>query len=77
MAKRTFRNRVVRLAAVLAVGGSAFQLSGCDPAVRSSLLAGLENTTNSLTDALVSAFFLTLQDDSATGGGGSTTATTN
>jgi hypothetical protein len=49
----------------LAVGGSAFQLSGCDPAVRSTLLDGLMTTTNSLSTALISAFFLSLEDDDA------------
>jgi hypothetical protein len=57
----------------LAVGGSAFQLSGCDPAVRSTLLEGLETTTTSLSTALISAFFLSLQDDDA---GGSDLTTT-
>ena len=49
----------------LAVGGSAFQLSGCDPAVRSTLLEGLQTTTSSLSTALISAFFLSLEDDAA------------
>jgi len=52
----------------LALGGSAFQLSGCDPAVRDTLLTGLETTTQSLSGALISAFFLSLQDgDSSIG----------
>ena len=56
----------------LAVGGSAFQLSGCDPAVRSTLLEGLQTTTSSLSTALISAFFLSLDD----GNGGSSDLTT-
>jgi len=52
----------------LAVGGSAFQLSGCDPAVRSTLLDGLLTTSTSLSTALISAFFLSLEDDPADGG---------
>ncbi len=55
---------MMRAAISLAVGGSAFQLSGCDPAVRSTLLDGLESTTNALTGALISAFFLSLDDGS-------------
>jgi hypothetical protein len=51
----------------LAVGGSAFQLSGCDPEVRSTLLEGLQTTTTSLSTALISAFFLSLEDDDAGG----------
>jgi hypothetical protein len=63
MAKRSFRQRFVRAAMALAVGGSALQLSGCDPAVRSTLLTGLESTTQGLSSALITAFFLSLADD--------------
>ena len=73
MATRSLRTRLLRTAMALAVGGSAFQLSGCDPAVRSTLLEGLQTTTNSLSTALISAFFLSLQDDD---GGGSDLTTT-
>ena len=65
MATRSLRTRLLRTAMTLAVGGSVFQLSGCDPAVRTELLTGLEDTTNSLLTALSSAFFLSLQDDSS------------
>jgi len=51
----------------IAVGGSAFQLSGCDPAVRSTLLGGLETTTTTLTNALITAFFISLENDSSSG----------
>ncbi len=57
----------------LAVGGSAFQLSGCDPGVRTVLLEGLESTTSTLSGALISAFFLSLQDDASTTGTVTTT----
>ncbi|MFH1107941.1 MAG: hypothetical protein V1790_01900 [Planctomycetota bacterium] len=73
MATRSVRTRLLRTAMALALGGSAFQLSGCDPAVRSTLLDGLETTTSSLSSALISAFFLSLQDDSSTSGGLTTT----
>lgn len=66
MAKRSYWTRLVRATMVLAIGGSAFQLSGCDPAVRSTLLAGLQTTTTSLSSALITAFFLSLADDDAT-----------
>lgn len=59
---RSVKNRFWRVAATLAVGGSAFQLSGCDPQVRTTLLDGLEATTSSLTGALISAFFISLDD---------------
>ena len=73
MATRSVRTRLLRTAMVLALGGSAFQLSGCDPAVRSTLLDGLETTTTSLSSALISAFFLSLQDNSSGTGTGLTT----
>lgn len=62
MTKRSLRQRLVRAVMALALGGSAFQLSGCDPAVRDTLLTGLETTTQSLSSALISAFFLSMQD---------------
>jgi len=76
MATRSVRTRLLRTAMALALGGSAFQLSGCDPAVRSTLLDGLETTTSSLSSALISAFFLSLQDNSSTTGGLTTTGGT-
>ena len=68
MKKPRFRTRFLRAAMAIAVGGSAFQLSGCDPNVRSTLLSGLETTSQGLTSALISAFFLTLEDNSSSGG---------
>jgi hypothetical protein len=56
-----------------AVGGSAFQLGGCDPVVRDTLLIGLEATTTSLTNTLISAFFISLDDDDDAGTGLTTT----
>jgi hypothetical protein len=74
MAKRGFVRRMMHAVAAVAIGGSAFQLSGCDPLVRQSLLTGLESTTLALTDTLVSAFFLSLADeDTQSGTGGLTT----
>lgn len=73
MATRSLRTRLLRTAMTLAVGGSVFELSGCDPAVRAQLLTGLETTTTSLLTALSSAFFLSLQDDSTGTTGGLTT----
>jgi hypothetical protein len=71
MTKDTLRVRFVRAALALAIGGSAFQLSGCDPAVRDALLTGLEGTTQSLSSTLITAVFLSMQDDD-----GSTTGLT-
>jgi len=61
MMKKSLRNRICRAMMIICIGGTAFQLSGCDPTVRDALLTGLEDTTLSLTDALVSALFLSLQ----------------
>ncbi len=65
MARRSLWTRWLRTGMALAVGGSAFQLSGCDPDVRATLLDGLEATTATLSDALISAFFQSLADDEA------------
>lgn len=67
------RSRFMRTVCAVLVGGSAMQLSGCDPQVRSTLLDGLEATTSSLSSALISAFFLTLQNDDEDAGGLTTT----
>ncbi|MFQ5412858.1 MAG: hypothetical protein ACE5E6_00225 [Phycisphaerae bacterium] len=67
MNRQNRTSRVARLVVATIIGGSAFQLSGCDPAVRSTLLAGLETTTTSLSTALISAFFVSLRDDTTTG----------
>ena len=79
MATRSLRTRLLRTAVTLAVGGSAFQMSGCDPEIRSTLLDGLQTTTTSLLTALTSAYFQNLQNDNTTPstsltttGGGST-----
>jgi hypothetical protein len=65
MMKPGFRERFVRAAMALAVGGSAFQLGGCDTEVRQTVLTGLEATAQGVTSTLISAFFLSLQDDSS------------
>ena len=68
MSKRKLRSRMMRFVTAAALGGSAFQLSGCDPVVRDTLLLGLETTTQSLSATLISAFFISLEDDDASGG---------
>lgn len=73
MNKQSCRKRFVRAMMATAIGGSVFQLSGCDPAVRSTLVGGLQVTAQSLSSALISAFFLSLQDDDGTGGSLTTT----
>ena len=68
MTKRPFCQRLMRAAITLAIGGSALQLSGCDPTVRDTLLTGLESSTQSLSAALISAFFESLGDGESAGG---------
>ncbi len=72
MRRNSLRMRCLRLAAAAAVGGSAFQLGGCDPAVRGALLDGLQTTTTSLSSAVITAFFLSLEEE----GSGAPTTTT-
>jgi hypothetical protein len=57
------------------MGGSAFQLSGCDADVRDTLLSGLQATSTALSTTLISAFFLSISDDDGTGTTGGTTDT--
>ncbi len=73
MTRKNPWQRFIKLASAVAVGGSAFQLSGCDPAVRDTVLSGLETTTSSLTQTLISAFFISLEDDSSSTQGLTTT----
>lgn len=72
MKRNTPWQRVIKLVTAVAVGGSAFQISGCDPAVRDTVLTGLETTTSTLTQTLISAFFISLND----GGSGTQGLTT-
>ena len=65
MQRHTRSSRVARLVMATMLGGSVFQLSGCDPAVRDTLLDGLEATSQSLIVALNSAFFVSLADDNS------------
>lgn len=73
MAKRSYRHRFMRFATALMMGGAAFQLSGCDPTVRDTVLTGLESTATTLGTTLISAFFLSLNDNATTDTGLTTT----
>jgi hypothetical protein len=63
MAKRGLNGRLLRCIAAAAIGGSVFAGGSCDPAVRTTLLAGLESTTTSLATTFIQAYFLSLQDE--------------
>ena len=73
MAKRGFNRRWLGMLTAAALGGSVFQLGGCDPTVRAALLTGLNETTNGLLVTLSDAFFISLEDDEETDTGGLTT----
>ncbi len=73
MHKRRLKRRVISLLTALTLAGSSIQVRGCDPAVRDTLLAGLETTVNALADTLIQTFFSALADDDAGGAGGITT----
>jgi len=66
MAKRTRRQRMLRATMALLMGGSAMQLSSCDPVVRQTLLTGLETTSSTLAQTFIAAFFVSLADDGDT-----------
>lgn len=76
MAKRGLRRRALRFFAPVVIGGSMFQLGSCDPTVRDTLLAGLETTTEALTDTLIRVFFTGLMDDNSSNGSGTAGLTT-
>ena len=57
---------MVRVAVAVLIGGSTLQLGSCDPAVKATLLTGLESTTSTLAQTFISAWFLSLQDDDDT-----------
>ena len=77
MSNRGKRKKALRVVAGIAVGGSVFQIGGCDPAVPTTLLAGLAVTTEALADTLITAFFTGLTNDaSSAGSAGSSTGLT-
>jgi len=63
MAKPTIRQRIVRTAAAVLIGGTCFQLGSCDPTVRDTLLTGLETTAGTLAQTFVTAFFVSLNNN--------------
>ncbi len=63
MAKQGLKRRLLGLVTAAAMGGTLFQLGSCDPMVRTTLLTGLEQTTASLANTVITAFFVSLDDD--------------
>ncbi|MCP4590595.1 MAG: hypothetical protein GY842_07620 [bacterium] len=63
MAKQGLKRRLLGLVTAAAMGGTVFQLGSCDPTVRTTLLTGLEQTTASLANTVITAFFVSLDDD--------------
>ena len=50
----------------IASGATAYQLSGCDPAVRDSVFSGLQSATVGLVTTFVNALFLAIQPSTET-----------
>ena len=73
MAKPGVYKRFVRFTLAVALGGAPLVASGCDPTVKATVLAGLETTSSSLANTLISAYFISLADDAAAGGSLTTT----
>ncbi len=76
MSIRGIRRKARRAAVMMVVGGSLFQVGSCDPTVRTTLLTGLQVTTEALFDTLVATFFTSLANDNDIGGGGGGLTTT-
>ncbi|MCG3137234.1 MAG: hypothetical protein HJJLKODD_01077 [Phycisphaerae bacterium] len=79
MYKHNWLRKVMVVLMLVGMGGTTFQLSGCDQAIRSTVLTGLNGATDTLLLSLTSALFQSLdqtgQDDELTGDltGGTTT----
>jgi len=52
-----------RKGVLAAAAGTTLVLSGCDPAVRDTVLAGVEGAATVLTDTFIRAFFESLSSD--------------
>lgn len=76
MSIRGIQRRARKAAVLMVVGGSLFQVGSCDPTVRSTLLTGLQTTTEALFDTLVATFFTSLANDNNVGGGSGGLTTT-
>lgn len=64
---------------LIGMGGTSFQLSGCDQGIRSTVLGGLNSAADTLILSLTNALFQSLdnagQDDDLTGDFSGTTGT--
>lgn len=63
-----FARRNARMLVALAVGGAVFQISfsGCDTALRDTLLTGIQTSVTGLVSTFIAAFFQALMSDSST-----------
>ena len=69
MAKGSIRQRVLSATMAVLLGGSVLQFGGCNSTVRDTLLTGLESTSATLAQTLITAFFATLTNDDDSGSG--------
>ena len=74
MKKQSLRVRLMKVTMAVAVGGSTFAVTGCDPTVRSTIVSGLETSAQSITSSFISSFFLSLGDGDENGSGLTTTS---
>lgn len=72
MIRRNWIKKLTALMLFVGMGGSTFQLSGCDQDIRSGIISGLNAATDSIVLALTQALFTSLdrqgEDDGLTGG---------
>ena len=74
MKKKSLRTRAMRSMVALAVGGTPMMLLGsCDDVSQEALLGGLEETVQTLSETLISVFFLNLVDEPSVNANGLTT----
>ena len=62
MRKNRFLKKVLTGITLIGMGGTSFQLSGCDQGIRTTVLGGLNGATDTLLLALTNALFQSLNN---------------
>ena len=62
MRKSRFLKRLLAGLTLVGMGGTSFQLTGCDQGIRSTVLGGLNGATDTLLLALTNALFQSLNN---------------
>jgi hypothetical protein len=72
MHRTRWYRKILAWVALIGMGGTSFQLSGCSQDIRDNVLGGFNSATNTILVSLVDALFLALnnagQDDDLTSG---------